>query len=294
MADEGRHKKLLGYLNWPDEWVSPRENGLHFPKSGAYETNKVLDDLNEDQPYIHATIHDIKYINSEWHLFDINANLIIKAENIIYCGGMAGCNLPFINDIPLVPNRGQIDLLPVEHCEGFAATTVTYGGYITPASQVGSHTYRACGASFTRQIKDNWQEPSHFDTNKNIARLETHFHLDEMTIPRDKTITWTGLRATTIDHLPIVGPMLDRQQWLHAFSPFGKDTRLKPLAAGEYLRGLYIMTGFGSKGMQNAPICAEYLASLIASHPLPVGKGEVKALHPGRFLIKDISRNKVS
>lgn len=211
-ADKDRHKKLLDYLNWPDEWVSPREGGLHFPKSGAYETSIILRDLNKDQPRIHATIHDIKNINNEWHLFDINGNLIIKSKAVIYCGGMAGSNLPFIKDIPLVPNRGQIDLLPVEHCEGLAATTVTYGGYLTPANKIGAQSYRAVGASFTRQIKDNWQETSHIDTNKNIARLEAHFHLDEMTIPRDKTIAWVGLRATTIDHLPIVGPLPDRQQ----------------------------------------------------------------------------------
>jgi tRNA 5-methylaminomethyl-2-thiouridine biosynthesis bifunctional protein len=58
--------------------------------------------------------------------------------------------------------------------------------------------------------------------------------------------------------------------------------------------GLYINAGHGAKGLVNAPICAEIVASLINGDPLPVSKSLAGALNPNRFLLREMGLKKLA
>ena len=64
-----------------------------------------------------------------------------------------------------------------------------------------------------------------------------------------------GYRATTRDHLPLVGKT----------------------------KGIFVNIGHGSRGLSSAPISAQFISDLISgSHPV-FGKDVIKSLYPERF-----------
>ena len=60
------------------------------------------------------------------------------------------------------------------------------------------------------------------------------------------------------------------------------------------MNGLYINAGHGAKGLVNAPLCAEIIASLINGDPLPVSKSLAGALNPNRFLLREMGLKKLA
>jgi len=74
-----------------------------------------------------------------------------------------------------------------------------------------------------------------------------------------------GLRPMSPDRLPIVGPV----------------------SASD---GLWIINGFGARGLVWASLCAELLASRIAAEPLPIEAELVQAIGVSRFDDKRRSR----
>jgi len=50
--------------------------------------------------------------------------------------------------------------------------------------------------------------------------------------------------------------------------------------------------GHGSHGLTTTPLAAEYLASLISEENLPLLQDQITAIHPLRFLIRDLKKQK--
>jgi tRNA 5-methylaminomethyl-2-thiouridine biosynthesis bifunctional protein len=66
---------------------------------------------------------------------------------------------------------------------------------------------------------------------------------------------WTGTRCTTIDRLPAVGAL---------------DAGSQP--------NLWVSTGFGSRGLTYAALCAELLAAQLGGEPVPVEASLAKCI----------------
>ena len=60
--------------------------------------------------------------------------------------------------------------------------------------------------------------------------------------------------------------------------------------AATYHPGLYVLTGLGARGLTEAPLAAELLACHITGEPWPLERDVVTALHPARFLVRDLKR----
>src|SRR5690606_36639208 len=102
-----------------------------------------------------------------------------------------------------------------------------------------------------------------------------------------------SFRCTTPDYLPIVGPVAQADAMIERFAPLRRDAKATINAPGICHPGLFINVGHSSRGLAYTPLCAELLASLIANHPLPVPRDLIQALHPARFLIRDLRRNQI-
>jgi tRNA 5-methylaminomethyl-2-thiouridine biosynthesis bifunctional protein len=69
---------------------------------------------------------------------------------------------------------------------------------------------------------------------------------------------WAGVRCTTHDRLPVVGPL--------AGAP-----------------GVHVLTALGSRGITLGLLCADLLASQICGEPLPIDPAVAYLLRPHRF-----------
>ena len=168
-------------------------------------------------------------------------------------------------------------------------TVVCGAGYIPPALN-GTYCF---GASFN--LYDNETELVEKDQQKNLENLQKV--LPNITKSFDDIDTLTGkvaFRCATPDYLPMAGPAPVRDEYQKQYNLLSKDRKWKfePAAAPNY-PGLYLNIGHGSKGLITCPLIAEHLASLITNQPSPLPKDLSNALHPARFIIKQLIRRTI-
>lgn len=182
--------------------------------------------------------------------------------------------------LPLQNVRGQITLLPASANATPLNTIVCSDGYISPAMQ-GRH---CLGATFDADDADTHvKAQDHASNLAMLARTLPAMHASLPPLNLDTLEGRTAFRAATPDYLPMAGPILDAaalqaQPPRHTANP----------ADLPWLPGLYVNTGHGSKGLINAPLCAEMLASAIAGEPAPVDSKLLAALDPNRFLLRSM------
>ncbi len=189
--------------------------------------------------------------------------------------------------LPVAKVRGQISHLAV-NSESQSLRTVLCGkGYFTPASG-GQHTF---GASYNPEL--DCSDVRQRDHRENIRQLiDTDAQLGKLFAASEiaELDGRANFRCTTKDYLPIVGGVPDVEPMSRDFAALRHDARSSISAAGSYLPNLYIHCGLGSRGLGYAPLAAELLACEIANEPPPLERTLRLAMHPARFLIRDLKR----
>ena len=102
-----------------------------------------------------------------------------------------------------------------------------------------------------------------------------------------------NFRCTTRDYLPIVGPVPDVAKMITNYSFLRQDARKNSSVMGSYLPNLYVNCGMGSRGLSYAPLTAEVLAAEINQQLSPVELELRQAMHPSRFLIRDLKKKRI-
>jgi tRNA 5-methylaminomethyl-2-thiouridine biosynthesis bifunctional protein len=148
-----------------------------------------------------------------------------------------------VPDLPLRPVRGQ-----ASWADGPTLAAVAWGGYALP-----TRTGILFGATH-----DRGDEEVDVRASDHACNLETlAAALPELAAPLagQPLQGRAAIRATTPDRLPIVG---------------GAD-------------GLFLLTGFGSRGFSLAPLLAEHVAALALGAPSPLPADLAALVAPGRF-----------
>ena len=264
---------------------------LWFPRAGWAYPKGVCDALIQS-PFIdlktHCHIIEIKQLSSgEWQVTDSKGS-IYKASTLVVASASEAASFQPFKHLPLKNIRGQVSIAPEPNAMPTLKTVVCGDGYISPAKE-GLYSF---GATFDLRDPETGIRPS--DHTKNLAMLSAALPdlANQLTTPD----TWqgkVGFRCTTPDYLPIVGPAPQADAYMQRYAKLADDKNWKfenmepPLHSN-----LYINTGHGSKGLITAPLASEYLASLISGEPLPISRNIVNALHPARFLVKDLIRGR--
>ncbi|MFT7112876.1 MAG: tRNA 5-methylaminomethyl-2-thiouridine biosynthesis bifunctional protein, partial [Porticoccaceae bacterium] len=113
------------------------------------------------------------------------------------------------------------------------------------------------------------------------------------TVQLNKLEGRANFRCTTRDYLPIVGPVPDVSAMLETYESLRVDARKDSPVMGTYLPNLYINCGMGSRGLGYAPLTAEVLAAEIHQQLGPLERELRKAMHPSRFLIRDLKKKRI-
>lgn len=185
-----------------------------------------------------------------WRLLDADGARIADAPILVLANGTETPRLVPRLSLPLRVGRGLVSHLPQAAAPPFniVATRV---GYVTPAVD-GIHCFGA-----TLSSGDSDLSPRLSDHLENLARLDRILPGYGRGLDPARLDGRVGLRPLSIDRLPLVGP----------------------LSASD---GLYILNGFGARGLVFASLCAELLAAQIAGEPLPVEADLAAALDPAR------------
>lgn len=188
---------------------------------------------------------------------------------------------------PLRSIRGQITYLPATEDSRHLAVPVNYDGYINPAH----NGFHCAGATFTPKCNDSNELEEDHQWNLNQLRgvlPKLAQQLDDNQTHQGRV----GFRCQTPDYLPIVGPAPDLEKCDTDYAPLGKGFLRNPFPISNSLPGLFVSIGHGSRGITSTHLAAEILASYICGDPQPIDQDVLEAIHPARFLIRNIIRRK--
>lgn len=197
-------------------------------------------------------VERMERVGALWQLFDNDGQLVAEAPQVVLANGVDTPRLA--PQLPIRSGRGLVSHLPEAQMPPFHIVA-TRNGTITPAI----HGFYCAGA--TLSTLDTDPAPRLDDHLENLLRLDAILpgygkHLNPAQLKGR-----VGFRPMSPDRLPIVGP----------------------LSASD---GLWVINGFGARGLVWASLCAELLACQVEGVPLPVEPDLVAAVNPGRFAMK--------
>ena len=265
-------------------------SGLFFPRAGWVAPKLFCEKLIADaniQLQLNTDINQLTQLADEkWQLTG-NSGKVFEVDAVVVANANSAKLFSQLESVATKAIRGQVthsqaNAVPLE-------TVVCGAGYISPATQ-GKYCF---GASFnlheqSLELQSSDQQTNIDNLHKVLPELAAQLEFSEQ--PCGKV----ALRCSTPDYLPMVGPAPIHDSFVNQYKKLNKDKNwtFSPAAAPNY-PGLFINLGHGSKGLITCPLSAEYLASLLTNQPSPLPRDLSQAIHPARFIIKQLIRRAI-
>ncbi len=268
--------------------VAIEHPGLWFPGGGWVSPPTLCQTLLQ-HPLIEVKTHSqalqLQRVDTQWTVLDPQGKTLASAAHVVLCTAQDTGSFSQSTHLPLKAIRGQITHLPTTRDSAALRTVLCADGYISP-SREGTHHL---GASFRFDRLD--LEPSSEEDQHNLQLLEKlspalHQTLQQAPISGARV----GLRCTSPDYLPLIGPLTDASDFAHAYAILGKDASARPDSPAPWHDGLYVNIAHGSRGLISAPLSGELLAAWMGNEPLPLPRELAEAVHPSRFLLRQLVR----
>jgi len=191
-----------------------------------------------------ARVARLETTDGGWRLRGADGAAILDADAVIVAAALASRDL--VPHLPLQPVRGQASWTT----DGAQAPAAAWGGYVLPAP--GGLLF---GATHDRDDAATDLRPD--DHRRNLETLAAALPALAAGIDPDALQGRASIRAVTPDRLPLAGPAS--------------------------VDGLFVLTGFGSRGFSLAPLLAEHVAALALGAPSPIGRAAADLVAPDRF-----------
>ncbi|MEH6568184.1 MAG: bifunctional tRNA (5-methylaminomethyl-2-thiouridine)(34)-methyltransferase MnmD/FAD-dependent 5-carboxymethylaminomethyl-2-thiouridine(34) oxidoreductase MnmC [Halioglobus sp.] len=266
--------------------------GYWYPKSGWLRPASVCRELI-DHPNITVLEHlgdvTLQPKDERWHAM-VGPRFIALADCAIVATGTRANTATHLSWLPLQAIRGQTTDLPGNVIPAGLKAGFCHTGYIAPIRD----NQHCIGATF--DLRDDCQELRRKDHIRNLEALAIAIPTWRKRLEAVDVDTLSGrvsYRCATPDYLPIVGPVPNYDSFLQTYAALRKNAKQCVPARGNYLPGLFVTTGHGSRGLTSTPLAAQLLASQICGELTPVSKVLSQALSPGRFLIRKLRRNQL-
>lgn len=228
-----RYQKLL-QVGYSDSLVGAAEHAdLHYPLGGWIAAAASVKALIQPEVWHAGEVLSLNPTEFGWRLTLADGSCVDACQVVLACGQ----HDHLTPELFIQPVRGQVTFIKAlpdiesVHCAK---------GYLTPLYQ----QQHCVGATYARGDTDTLSRAQ--DDEENLDMLQTLVN---------QAATYCGsrasIRATTRDHLPLVG-------------------QLKPR--------LWVLSGLGSRGFTSAPLCAATLVSMLVGEALPMSAELVQRL----------------
>jgi tRNA 5-methylaminomethyl-2-thiouridine biosynthesis bifunctional protein len=264
-VDAARASELAGHTAAFGGWWFPRGGWIQPGSLCAAHLAAGASGITLRTSVSVASIH---HADGLWHALDEADQSIASAPQLVLANAHDARRLAQADWLPLQGVRGQVSHLPMAQLAPLGVV-VCGQGYITPG--IGGNA--SLGASF---VADDFEitvrEEEHAE---NIAKLERMLPemagmLNQHTF--EGRVSW---RPVSGDRLPMVGQL-----------PAGESAGNFSLNTLPRKDGLWLITGFGARGLVWSSLCAELLAAKMCGEPLPMERELAEALDPARFVVR--------
>jgi tRNA 5-methylaminomethyl-2-thiouridine biosynthesis bifunctional protein len=262
--------------------VGVNTGALFVPGAGWLDSRGLCEFLMQTsgitwQPNTH--VEGLCYESGMWHVAGFEAPVVVLANG----GGAA--SFEQTTHLPLTLFRGQMTAVKSTEASRAIKRPLCGVGHVLPERH-GAHWV---GASYHQGVQDARLDTA--DDEANLAKLAAlPIGMQDL---NTVNASWAGVRAKTLDHVPLVGPVPDVQAFKARFVGLSRDGAKYIAEPGAYYPGLYVCSGFGSRGLTSIPLSALYLASVISHEPTPLVRDVAQSLSPARFLVKQLKQTKV-
>ena len=265
--------------------------GLLVPKAGWLAPAQLCQQLIQHpsiETHTGMDVGHLVYKNNNWELYNKQRELICHAKNVVIATAFHAQKFDQTAHLPLKRIRGQVSHISSTEITEQLQHTICGEGYISPAQ----NNQHCIGATFT--LHDDSESLTELEHQENVQKITSMIPQLAESMANSPVIGGkVGFRCTTPDYFPVVGPVADIEKMKEDFSLLRKNANRIIDKPGTYLPGLYCNLGHGSKGLAYTPLTSELLASIVCGEHLPIDRDLYLHLHPGRFIIKDLKRNKI-
>lgn len=271
---EGRFRAILESGLWPEDIVRhvdaaeasaiadwPLEiGGWWFPGGGWVRPPDLCEANlaawpNRIRVHYGCEAYSLQRSDGLWAVDDRMHRTLAQAPIVIIANGADLRAVPQAAQLPVRAARGQVSHLAVEGHDPLRVV-VCRSGYVSPVID----GTRSVGATF--DIDDRDLALRECDHAANLAKLERM--LPGHPAPGPGQLDGrAGLRPASPDRLPLVGAL--------------------PPQCADMTDGLYVLSGFGARGLVWSSLLAEVLASRLTADPVPLERDLLMTLDPARF-----------
>ncbi|POA98103.1 bifunctional tRNA (5-methylaminomethyl-2-thiouridine)(34)-methyltransferase MnmD/FAD-dependent 5-carboxymethylaminomethyl-2-thiouridine(34) oxidoreductase MnmC [Chromobacterium sinusclupearum] len=268
--------------------------GLFFPQGGWVHPPALVRQLATHPNITHRigrSALELSHNPAEgcWTVSDAEGPLA-AASVVVLAASAETAQFDPTSHLPLKKIRGQVSEVAATEDSAALRTVLCGEGYISPARQ-GRH---CLGATFKFDT-DNLtvREEEHAENLAMLAELAPALHAALGQSPQ-AIAGRAAFRCTSPDYLPLIGPVVTRRDFVRAYRELAHDATLQPETDCPWTAGLYVNAAHGSRGMITAPLSGEILAALLEDEPAPLPADLMQAVHPSRFLLRDLIRRKLA
>ncbi|MFK7858083.1 MAG: FAD-dependent 5-carboxymethylaminomethyl-2-thiouridine(34) oxidoreductase MnmC [Granulosicoccus sp.] len=265
--------------------VSCNAHGLLFEQSGWLNPSALCHELLQHPSVdVHCStpVEAIERLDGPRWKIKGSGKISRIASHVVLCTGAAIAQLPLSRHLPITPARGQITRFAGTNQTATMKRVISGKHYFIPdAGTV------IVGATFERGVSDASLKSS--DNQSNLAGIRDM--LPALHIDADAIQAYAGIRATTPDRLPIVGPLPDTLACGEAYADLYHGRKFSSYPDLPCHSGAYVLGGLGSRGIVTAPYAARLLTDhLRGGHQLSQW---APLTNPARFQIRNLKRTNI-
>lgn len=302
-GDEARFAEMISSAVLPAPYLSSLDaaeasdiaglrlsrGGLFFPQGGWLQPRDVCAALTAGADVrLSCDAVVLEHSGGRWRISDAAGRCIVEADAVVLANALGMKRLQQASWLPLEGRRGQVTLLPANARSQDLRTTLLYGGFLTPEH----HGIHAVGATFDTVTSERQQSDVRAaDHVRNLKGLDDV--LPGLFTAANDVSGFAAVRCMSPDHMPIAGPLPERGVYMEDFANLRHGHPWARYPDASYQHGLYVLTGLGARGGVSASLAAEVLACHITGEPWPLERDLVTALHPARFLVRELKRREI-
>jgi tRNA 5-methylaminomethyl-2-thiouridine biosynthesis bifunctional protein len=219
---------------------------LWFRDARVIEPAPLLEAWLAEAALSPARVEALSPAGDAWRLLSLGGGVIAEADIVVLANGLDAARL--VPGLPLSPVRGQASV-----AQARAPPPLIAAGYVIP-----TRDGVLFGATHDRDDASDDARPA--DDARNRAFIASFAPRLGARLAAAPATGRASLRAATPDFLPLAG-------------------------AAE-ARGLFVLSGLGSRGFCTAPLLAEHVAAAALGLASPLPEALAAIVHPGRFALR--------
>jgi tRNA 5-methylaminomethyl-2-thiouridine biosynthesis bifunctional protein len=268
--------------------INVPRGGLWFSQAGYVEPSTLCQALCAGiETRFNTDITALIRHEKGWQL-QSNDETVFDGDGVVLATAGENATLNRFSEMVMRGRRGQVSYVRATPESENVRCPLTCGGYFIPARD-GQHIVGATFDHWSDFSDKSYREITEESHERNRNKLRNYFPDIDFEVIGGRA----SIRAMTPDHTPIVGPVFDETWYKEAYAHLKHGPKRKTFIDAQYVDGLYTICGLGARGVQTAPLLADLLASYISGTPCPLENRFREALHPARFLIRDIRKDRL-